>query len=373
MSSIFDWSTTPASNSNSDSGINWAEGQFPSTVNNSARAIMGRLAELVKDMGGALVAAGTANALTVTTNSAFTTNVNGRFLAFRAASDNTTAATLNVNGIGAKSIRKMTSAGDSALTGAEIQADGVYLVNYSEALNGAAGGWLLVNPTPADLTVFATLTGSETLTNKSLTSPALTGTPTTPTAAPGTNTTQVSSTAFVTAAVAALSTVYQPLSSALTALAAIGTAVAGDIIYATGAGTWGRRAKGTASQALLMNAGATAPVWTTLPFTQSYESSQQAMSLGGLVSVAHGLGAKPKLYMVVLQCITAQGGYVTGDEVHPNPSYDGVSNFGLSIVPTSTNLLVRVGSDGLFIMRPDTGANFAITLANWGLVARAWA
>lgn len=50
----------------------------------------------------------------------------------------------------------------------------------------------------------ATLTGSETLTNKTLTSPALTGTPTAPTAAPGTNTTQVASTAFVGAAITAL-------------------------------------------------------------------------------------------------------------------------------------------------------------------------
>lgn len=147
MSSVFDWSVTANNNSNSDSGINWVEGQLPGTVNGSARAMMGRVAELVKDLGGVLTAGGTANALTITANSAFTTNVNGRFLAFRAASDNSAAATLNVNSIGAKSIRKMTTAGDAALSGAEIQADGIYLVNYSEALNGAAGGWLLINPT----------------------------------------------------------------------------------------------------------------------------------------------------------------------------------------------------------------------------------
>ncbi len=172
MSSIFDWSVTAINNQNSDSGINWLEGQLPGTVNGSARAIMGRVAEIVKDIGGALVAGGTANALTVTANSAFTTNVNGRFLAFRAASDNTAAATLNVNGIGAKSIRKMTASGDAALSGAEIQATGIYLVQYSEALNAAAGGWLLLNPT-IDLAGFVTLTGTQTLTNKTLTSPVI--------------------------------------------------------------------------------------------------------------------------------------------------------------------------------------------------------
>jgi hypothetical protein len=45
---------------------------------------------------------------------------------------------------------------------------------------------------------FVTLTGTETLTNKTLSSPNLTGTPSSTTAAAGTNTTQVATTAFVT-------------------------------------------------------------------------------------------------------------------------------------------------------------------------------
>lgn len=48
---------------------------------------------------------------------------------------------------------------------------------------------------------FATLAGTETLTNKSLTSPTLTGTPVAPTAAGGTNTTQIATTAFVGTAI----------------------------------------------------------------------------------------------------------------------------------------------------------------------------
>jgi hypothetical protein len=34
------WSQTAASNSTQDSTVNWAEGQSPSTVNDSARAMM---------------------------------------------------------------------------------------------------------------------------------------------------------------------------------------------------------------------------------------------------------------------------------------------------------------------------------------------
>ncbi|TIR87367.1 MAG: hypothetical protein E5X05_01330 [Mesorhizobium sp.] len=134
--------------------------------------MMGRNAELVKDIGGSLTAGGTADALTVTANSAFSAYANGIILAFTAASDNTTAATLNVNSISAKAIRKMSTSGDTALTGAEIQAGGIYVVQYSTAANSAAGGWLLLNPT-IDTATFVTLTGTQTLTNKTLTSPTI--------------------------------------------------------------------------------------------------------------------------------------------------------------------------------------------------------
>lgn len=147
MSTIYDWSLTAASNSNSDSDINWAEGQAPSTVNNSARVMMERVKELLVDIGGSLTAAGTANGLTVTASSAFTAYANGQIISFRAASDNTGAATLNVNGVGAKSIRKMDSSGDVALAAGEIQGTGIYVARYSAALNGGAGAWLLLNPT----------------------------------------------------------------------------------------------------------------------------------------------------------------------------------------------------------------------------------
>lgn len=147
MASIYDWSTTAGSNGNSDSAIDFQEGQAPSTVNNSSRAAMGRIAELLIDLGGSIEAGGTANGLTVTASSAFTTLVDGRVVAFRGTADNTGAATLNVNSVGAKAIRKFDSSGDVALVAGEIQDEGVYIAMYSEAVNSAAGGWVLLNPT----------------------------------------------------------------------------------------------------------------------------------------------------------------------------------------------------------------------------------
>lgn len=54
----------------------------------------------------------------------------------------------------------------------------------------------------------------------------------------------------------------QAWDATLDSLAAV-AGVAGDILYANGTNTWTNLAKGTAGQALVMNAGATAPSWAT--------------------------------------------------------------------------------------------------------------
>lgn len=147
MSSIYDWSLLASENANADTDVNWAEGQAPSTVNNSARFMMQRIKELLSDLGGIVAAGGSANVLTVTSESAFSAYIDGIRVAFRGSIDNTSAATLNVNAVGAKPIVKFTLEGEKTLEGAEIQAGCIYEVIYSAALNGAAGAWLLLNPT----------------------------------------------------------------------------------------------------------------------------------------------------------------------------------------------------------------------------------
>ena len=151
MSSIWDWSTTASSNATADSAINWAEGQTPGSVNDSSRGMMKRIKELLNDLGGVATAGGTANAVTVTSSSPFTAYASGLRVTFKAVSDNTAATTLSVNSIGAKSIRKFTLAGEVALSGGEIQDDGIYELIYDTTLNSASGGWLLLNPSQVDV------------------------------------------------------------------------------------------------------------------------------------------------------------------------------------------------------------------------------
>ena len=165
MSSIWDWSTTAASNGNSDSGINWAENQTAASVNNSARAMMGRIAEVLDDIGGANTSSGSAGAYTLTSTAAITAYADGMVFGFRANHTNASTGTLTVNAIGAKAIY----ANGAVLVGGEIVSGGVYLVTYDSTLNSSAGGWHLLNPKATQIA----LTAASTITVNS-SSPALT-------------------------------------------------------------------------------------------------------------------------------------------------------------------------------------------------------
>jgi hypothetical protein len=146
MSSIYSWSTTADDNDDSDININWQENQLPDTVNNSGRAMMGRVEEYVLDQGTNLVG-GTADAMTLTANSAFAAYANGLRLTIKAASTNTTAVNLNVNSLGNKALRKVfRGAVDVPLGAGDIQQGGVYELIYDAAANSAAGAWIVVNP-----------------------------------------------------------------------------------------------------------------------------------------------------------------------------------------------------------------------------------
>ncbi|ESW78247.1 hypothetical protein X773_21030 [Mesorhizobium sp. LSJC285A00] len=108
-----------------------------------------------------------------------------------------------------------------------------------------------------------------------------------------------------------------------------------------------------------------------------YESPQQTITSGGSLTLAHGLGVKPKNYLAFLQCTTAEGGYSIGDEEPVSiGSHEASTNRGLSVVPDATNMVVRFGSQASSaaqITRKDTGGFLNITNASWRLVIRAWA
>lgn len=127
--SVYDWSTTSADNDDADGNINWLEGQASNTVNNSARAMMAAVAAYLQQTNSTIATGGAANAYTVTspTGFAFTAYAAGMTLSFKANHTNTGAATLNVDGLGAKAIKKGVS---TALAAGDIVINTIITLVY---------------------------------------------------------------------------------------------------------------------------------------------------------------------------------------------------------------------------------------------------
>jgi hypothetical protein len=125
------WSTTASSNSTADPGVNWAEGQAPSTVNNSARGMMASVAEWRNDLYGRTTS-GTSTAYTVTTGSTFASasDMSGAVFCIIPHTTSGASPTLAVDGLTARQIRLST--GVNVPTGALVSGT-PYLVKYVHA------------------------------------------------------------------------------------------------------------------------------------------------------------------------------------------------------------------------------------------------
>lgn len=112
---VISWSQTAASNANADSTANWAEGQAPSSVNDSARAIMASVAKWRDDISGAILTGGTNTAYTVASYQVFQSTSSGagglanQVIAFTPHATSGGTCTLNVDSLGAKPLRSAPS------------------------------------------------------------------------------------------------------------------------------------------------------------------------------------------------------------------------------------------------------------------------
>ena len=81
---LYKWSQTASADATADNTINWAEGQAPSSVNNSARAMMAATAKYRDDIAGAIVTTGTNTSYAVSSYQGFDTlaHLNGQMIAF---------------------------------------------------------------------------------------------------------------------------------------------------------------------------------------------------------------------------------------------------------------------------------------------------
>jgi microcystin-dependent protein len=136
--SFFKWSKTASNNATADATINWAEGQAPSTVNDSARAMMAAAAKYRDDVAGIIPTGGTSTAYTLTSNQGFDSlaNMSGKMVALIPHATNGATVTLNVDGLGAKALR--------SAPGVELPA-GVLIQGtpYCAVYNNSTTEWIL--------------------------------------------------------------------------------------------------------------------------------------------------------------------------------------------------------------------------------------
>lgn len=123
---------TPANNDNIG-GNDIAELNLPSTINNALRELTAQNKAYLLDMAGKNTVGGTGDAITITTNQTFTAYADGQEFSFIASADNTGAATINVDGVGAKDLEKVKDAGFAALDAKNIFEGGLYAVRYQSS------------------------------------------------------------------------------------------------------------------------------------------------------------------------------------------------------------------------------------------------
>jgi len=129
---LYKWSQTASADATADSTINWTEGQAPSSVNDSGRAMMAATAKYRDDIAGAIVTGGTSTAYTVSSYEVFDTlaHLNGQMIAFTPHTTNGATVTLNVDSLGAKPLRSAPST--ELLAGTLIQGT-PYVAVYSNS------------------------------------------------------------------------------------------------------------------------------------------------------------------------------------------------------------------------------------------------
>lgn len=160
------WSTTAASNASADANINFAEGQTPASLNNSARAEMAAVKAFANQILGAKTSGGSANAQTFTSDAPgaiSTAYAAGMGFVFKAGYSNTGACTFNADGVGAKSIKK--GGAQAALAANDIVANGIYFLVYEASgdcflLLNPESGQIAAQPLDATLTAVAALSWS---------------------------------------------------------------------------------------------------------------------------------------------------------------------------------------------------------------------
>ena len=136
---VITFSQTAAQNATANSTQNWAEGQAPSSVNDSARAGLASIAKYRDDIAGSIVTSGISTAYSIASSQQFAniSYMTGQVIAFSPHVTNGAGpVTLTVDGIANKPLR--TSPNQELLAGVLVQGS-----PYLATFNATDGAWYL--------------------------------------------------------------------------------------------------------------------------------------------------------------------------------------------------------------------------------------
>ena len=118
---------------------------------------------------------------------------------------------------------------------------------------------------------------------------------------------------------------------------------------------------------------------STFPFSKEYQSTGQTMINGGLLTLAHGLPADPKLIRLYAIATAAGSGFSVGDKLDltatVNASLQYSTDTGLTVTFDSTNIYIRNGSNYVLWVIPNnsTGSLDIPQRADFDLYVEAYA
>lgn len=138
----------------------WSGAASPATIDDAGRAMMGAVKREHAWRNFTVTAGGTANAKTLTYTEAPAALYSGQRFAFIANTVNSDTATLNINSLGAKTIKKVVAGTVSNLASGDMPANTRVEVEY----NLSADYFVWVNRTPVEPTVANTFGGVQTFT-----------------------------------------------------------------------------------------------------------------------------------------------------------------------------------------------------------------
>jgi len=108
--------------------------------------------------------------------------------------------------------------------------------------------------------------------------------------------------------------------------------------------------------------------------SRHYDSGQQTITSSGSLSLTHGLGVQPSIVNYFMHCVSAEGSYSIGDELQIALNGSGAGNTGANVLlsATAANIYYANTTAVFLLITKGGGISFAPTNSKWTFIVRAY-